>query len=88
MRLTEINGGSFYKRSDGYYGVNIRGINEENQVIEVVMPKTKLTTSSTFSSNGLVFNVGIQSTFKSERVEPLTVYIIDDGDENGTNQTG
>lgn len=77
MILTEIDSGSFYKRSDGYYGVNIRGINEENQVVEVVMPKTMLNTSSTFSSNGLVFNVGIYSTFESEKVEPLTVLIKD-----------
>lgn len=77
MRLTEINGGSIYKRSDGYYGVNIIGINEENQVIEVVMPKTMLTTSIDLTSTGLTFNVGIYSTFEDEKIEPLTVLIKD-----------
>lgn len=77
MILTEIEGGSFYKRSDGYYGINIRGINEENQVIEIVMPKTTLTTNSSFSSTGFVFNVGIYSAFENEKVEPLTVLIKD-----------
>lgn len=86
MRLTEIDSGSFYKRSDGYYDVTIIGINEENQVIKVVMPKTILTTSSTFGFNKLDFNVEIYSTFENEKVEPLTV-LIKDGDENGTNQT-
>lgn len=77
MRLTEINGGSFYKRSDGYYGVNIIGINEENQVIEVVMPKTMLTTSIDRTSTGFTFNIGVYSTFENEKVEPLTVLIKD-----------
>lgn len=77
MILTEIESGSFYKRSDGYYGINIIGINEENQVIEIVMPKTMLTTSSSFSSTGLVLNVGVYSTFKDEKIEPLTVLIKD-----------
>lgn len=77
MILTEIESGSFYKRSDGYYGINIIGINEENQVIEIVMPKTMLTTSSSFSSTGLVFNIGVYSTFEDEKIEPLTVLIKD-----------
>lgn len=77
MRLTEINSGSFYKRSDGYYGVNIIGINEENQVIEVVMPKTMLTTSIDCTSTDFTFNIGVYSTFENEKVEPLTVLIKD-----------
>ena len=77
MILTEIEGGSFYKRPDGYYGVNIIGINEENQVIEVVMPKTMLTTSIDRTSTGFTFNIGVYSTFENEKVEPLTVLIKD-----------
>ena len=77
MILTEIEGGSFYKRSDGYYGINIRGFNEENQAIEIVMPKTTLTTNSSLSSTGFVFNVEIYATFENKKVEPLTVLIKD-----------
>lgn len=87
MKLTEIESGSFYKRSDGYYDINIIGINEENQAIEVIIPKTMLTISSDFTSTGFTFNIGIYSTFENEKIEPLTVLIKDDGDKNGKNKT-